>query len=340
MMRFYALKERNPAVQEFVNTNRHRNIFQTFDLFEVYKESRNHYPFCFALEKNDGLFAAVIFGVTTKYFAWPVSNLTARAIITGGPLLENDDRDTLDLLLKALRREIGGRNIIIQFRNLWNWGELKNVFEDNGFAYKAHLDILIKLGMNKELIEQINKNKRRNVTKTLNKGTQVIQINNAEEFRCSVNLIKKTYKRIFLPLPDETLFYEAFRQLSEKGFLKVFVAKTGTRIIGTRLELIFDGTIYDWYAGSDPEFNNLYPNDLLVFQILDWGNQSFSQFDFGGAGKPNVPYGVRDYKLNFGGELVENGRFELVTRNFLFRLMSLAYFLNRKIKSWFNHHTP
>ena len=35
-------------------------------------------------------------------------------------------------------------------------------------------------------------------------------------------------------------------------------------------------------------------------------------FDFGGAGKPVVHYGVRDYKMKFGGKLVNYGRLTLV----------------------------
>ena len=37
---------------------------------------------------------------------------------------------------------------------------------------------------------------------------------------------------------------------------------------------------------------------------------------FGGAGKPDKPYGVRDYKLKFGGQLVNWGRFEKVHKPF------------------------
>jgi serine/alanine adding enzyme len=30
--------------------------------------------------------------------------------------------------------------------------------------------------------------------------------------------------------------------------------------------------------------------------------------DFGGAGRPNEPYGVRDFKAKYGGRLVDFGR--------------------------------
>jgi hypothetical protein len=43
-------------------------------------------------------------------------------------------------------------------------------------------------------------------------------------------------------------------------------------------------------------------------------------FDTMGAGKPGVPYGVRDFKLRFGGDLVEHGRFLHINKPTLYRL--------------------
>jgi lipid II:glycine glycyltransferase (peptidoglycan interpeptide bridge formation enzyme) len=47
-------------------------------------------------------------------------------------------------------------------------------------------------------------------------------------------------------------------------------------------------------------------------------------FDFMGAGNPNQPYGVRDYKEKFGGKLVEHGRYRKITKPFLFILGKIS----------------
>jgi dTDP-D-glucose 4,6-dehydratase len=50
-------------------------------------------------------------------------------------------------------------------------------------------------------------------------------------------------------------------------------------------------------------------NELLKWHILHWGAENgYRVYDFGGAGKPDEPYGVRDFKAKFGGELVNFGR--------------------------------
>ena len=101
----------------------------------------------------------------------------------------------------------------------------------------------------------------------------------------------------------------------------MFGAFDDAELIGVRLELCYKGLIYDWYAGSDDQFKNRYPNDFLPFHILFWGKENgFDKFDFGGAGKPDKPYGVREHKLKFGGELVNFGRYEKIksTHNHVF----------------------
>ena len=48
---------------------------------------------------------------------------------------------------------------------------------------------------------------------------------------------------------------------------------------------------------------------MIPWEVFKWGKKNdFSIFDFGGAGKPNIPCGVRDYKKVWG-DFVNYGRF-------------------------------
>jgi len=105
------------------------------------------------------------------------------------------------------------------------------------------------------------------------------------------------------------------------GFLKAFGAFYDDKPIGARLELCFRDVVYDWYAGSDLRYKNRYPNDYLPYNIMLWGKDNgYRLFDFGGAGKPGVPYGVRDHKIKFGGDMVEFGRFQKVNDRVVYKL--------------------
>jgi len=48
-------------------------------------------------------------------------------------------------------------------------------------------------------------------------------------------------------------------------------------------------------------------------------------FDFMGVGIPNRPYGVRDFKSKFGGELVNYGRFGRRNSKILYVISELGF---------------
>jgi lipid II:glycine glycyltransferase (peptidoglycan interpeptide bridge formation enzyme) len=134
-------------------------------------------------------------------------------------------------------------------------------------------------------------------------------------------------------MPDKGFFNTSYNELAQKGILKTFVAIFDNQIIATRMVLCFNQTIYDWYAGASEKHMDKYPNDFLPWKIIEWGIENgYKTFDFGGAGKPGVPYGVRDFKMKFGGGLVEFGRFEKVHKPLLMKMGKFVMFIYKKIK--------
>ena len=70
---------------------------------------------------------------------------------------------------------------------------------------------------------------------------------------------------------------------------------------------------------------------MLTWGILEWGAKNgYSLYDFGGAGKPDEKYGVRDFKAKFGGELVNFGRNICVHSPRLLKISKLGYQLLRR----------
>ena len=53
-------------------------------------------------------------------------------------------------------------------------------------------------------------------------------------------------------------------------------------------------------------------------------------YDFGGAGKPDEEYGVRDFKAKFGGELVCYGRNTCVHAPVLLQFSRFGYDILRR----------
>lgn len=318
----------------FVVNHENSNIFQTSDYYNVHKNQQGSTPFGYAVTENQHI-AGIVIGVIYENYFPPVHFFTRRAVILGGPLVLSGRNDVLEFMLKKLISQLRKKCVYVQFRNLSDITQFRQIFEKSGFIYEDHLDIIHNLNKPAEEIKlKISKNKRGNINKSRNKGAFVREISDLSEFRKGINLIRGTYKRVGLPLPDDDFFINAHRQLSDNEILKTFGAFYQDVLIGVRMELCFNGMIYDWYAGADENYKSLYPNDLLPYSILMWGHENgFYTFDFGGAGKPDVPYGVREHKLKFGGELVNYGRYELVNQKLIMSFSKLAFWLLKKIKS-------
>jgi serine/alanine adding enzyme len=70
--------------------------------------------------------------------------------------------------------------------------------------------------------------------------------------------------------------------------------------------------LYEWFiAGLDKEMNSIgiYPSVLVTWAAIEYASQhKIKQFNFMGAGSPHDNYGVRDFKKQFGGEMMDVGR--------------------------------
>ena len=316
----------------FVNDNINGNIFQTIYYYDLLSSEKKNIPFAYGV-LEDGEILGIIVGAIESNLRMPFHLLTRRLIIRGGPLLKDDNEERVRFLLTNMILSVGSECIFLQIRNLWPTQNLRNIFQELKFNYTPHLDIIIDLQRDNEtIISSISKNKRGNINKSKNKGTVFKEITDFLGYKQAIKLLQVTYRRVKLPLPSPEFFVHAFVNLTPQNILKVFAAYYNNEMIGVRLELCYKNLIYDWYAGSDENHKNKYPNDFLPYHILLWGKaNNYKYFDFGGAGKPGIPYGVRDHKMKFGGELVEFGRYERINNNLLFKLGRIGIKLRRKI---------
>ena len=113
--------------------------------------------------------------------------------------------------------------------------------------------------------------------------------------------------------------------------IKILAAKVNDTIIGALCLLIHKDVLYYWYTGTLREYSAYRCNDLLVWHSLELGQRGgYRIFDFGGGGKPDEEYGVRDFKLKFGGEQVNFGRNVCVHAPQKLKLSQAGYQLMRR----------
>ena len=296
---------------DFVIKNPHGNIFHTPKMYDVYLNTKKYYPLGFFAFKGNRL-VGVLIVLIQKELPGMAGYFTARAIIRGGPVIDRNESGVLKTLLESYNKAIKHKVVYSEFRNMNYSEDFKDVFGQLGYKFEDHLDIHINLDRKyQELMKDVKKGRKRNLKKSINKGTEFYELNSKNEIKEAYSLIKETYQRIKKPFPDLSHFLALYNFLSPHDNIKFFVVKDSEdNMIGFRTILCFKNLMYDYYAGSSRKASNKYPNDVCVLKTLEWGcNSNYTLFDFGGAGKPNEEYKVRDFKLTFGGELKNFGRF-------------------------------
>ena len=328
--------ESNDSLLGFNTLNNNEiSIFQSKEIFQVWKKTKNYKPFFTIIENDKGEVIASLLAVIQKEHNGFLGHFSSRSIIIGKPIYPNNELSILDELLKTYNKHIHNKAIYSQFRNLSAYSQHeKEIFDKNGFFYEAHLDIIHKLDNPIDVqFAALHKGRRKNIRRAERAEVAFREILSEKEFIKAYDLVVSTYNRVKLPMPNKNLFTESYRQLSEQNILKTFVAISNDEIIGCRMVLCYGDIVYDWYAGASDKHLDKYPNDFLPWKVMEWGsNNGYKIFDFGGAGKPNLAYGVRDHKLKFGGELVEFGRFEKVHNKFLMKVGELGLKLYKFIK--------
>lgn len=320
--------------KKLISSLKSDSVLYNENFLYAHRNTKKHTPFVYGIDQNDEL-EGLIAGILIRDFTWPISILTSRAIVYGNPIIKDNDPNKLEFLLTNFCSAIKYKAIYTQVRpSIALKPNLAEIFLQKGFKYHPHLNISIDLELPiDQILNRISKNKRRNIVKSTNKGVTFRRVNDLSDFVNSLITIKSTYKRIKLPLPHEHYFIELFKELNPTNNMIPFVAEYEGKIIGTRIMICSGSIIYDWYAGALNEHANKYTNDFLIVKILIWASQNgYSKFDFGGAGSPNKPYGVREHKMKFGGELYEVGRYQIVHQKLLYSIGRLGLFIFKRLQ--------
>lgn len=284
---------------------------------------------------EDSKVAGILVSVIQREYRGFLGQLTARSVIWGGPLACSNSNEIVSLLLREYNLKVRRQALFSQFRNLSDQNSFSGEFKQNGYIFVEHLNVVIDTGKDKDALwGGIHPTRRKQINRSQRRGVESVQddpADNAILTRC-YSILKNTYRSAGLPLPGIVYFINAVREFGKNNELKLFTARHESEIIGFRMVLCFKDVVYDWYAASSRDHLDKYPNDLLPWTILCWAKDNgFRKFDFGGAGKPGVEYGVRDYKVKFGGELVNFGRYMLVHRKLLYTVIITLFNIRRRI---------
>lgn len=332
---FYIERELDPVCwREMASTNPSANIFHTPEMFRVFEEASRHYPACWAVVDGSGYPLALFLPVRVSILDGAFQRLSTRAVSYGGALWDPSDegRRALACLLREYKHHGIDAAMFTELRNHTDTTEIQQVLEESGFAFENHLNYLVDLTQSEdELWRRISRSGRRSIRVAEKKGVQIEDVINPEQVSEAYAILRAIYSRVNVPLPDQSLFEAAFRELHPKGMLKLTLARIDGRAIATVFNLIYKDKLYSWYGGSKRTIEPYFAIELLDWNAMRWAKeQGIGVFDFGGAGKPEESYGPRDYKAKFGGELVNYGRNVHVHAPRMLCVSQFSYQLMRK----------
>jgi serine/alanine adding enzyme len=318
---------------DFVTAHPDGNVFATPDYCKLMLSFDKIHPYAIALMEAEEI-TGVLCGILYKEYKGILGLISSRLVIMGGPLVKDNDPARAGQLISEMDRLASRKCIYTQYRNLLDVSCFSDLFKKNKYDFEEHLNILVDLTKPREQLWKEAHVKRRNeIKRGEKKGSIVLEVTDPENFRVSYDILNEVYHRAKLPLPDFDYFEKTWNTLSEKKLFRCFGAFYEDRLIGTMYVLCFKETLYDWYAGSYRSDYDKNPNDIIPWNIFLWGKENgYHRFDFGGAGKPGVPYGVRDYKKQFGGEFVNFGRYTRIYNPFLFRIATAGFRIYQAIK--------
>lgn len=307
--------------------------FQSRDFLRFFNSLENSRAEMFEISEGGIVQASCV--VTVQREKGIKSYFSSRAIIYGGPILMPGKTEACKNLLMKVEKALRNKVIYIETRNLCDFSGFSHVFTSAGWHYTSYLNFRIHLqGKSMDgLLAAMKYNRRREIKMSVKEGALYREANGMEEVRALYLILKELYdKRVGLPLPDLEYFENLFR--SPIG--KVFIVRHNDRIIGGSFCFYYEGkdifTLY--YCGLRDYNKKIFPTHLAVAAAMQFGIENgLNCLDLMGAGKPGEEYGVRNYKSEFGGELVEYGRYLKVCRPLLYRIGKTGVHLLKKMRS-------
>jgi len=306
--------------------------FQTPEFYELYNSVEGFSADVFAVEQEGKLTSLVV--VTLQKEHGIKEYFSRRGIVYGGILISENNEESLKFLLKHLNNFYRNQLIYIEIRNNFDYSILKSAFQLNNFNYQPHFNVQLKTENTsmEAILSNMKYNRRREINISFKEGAEVNEAQNENEVIALFDILKDLYTtKVKLPLPNLNYFIGLYK--SKIG--KVFIVKHHNKVIGGSFCIFHQGmsinTLY--YAGIRNYHKKIFPTHLAIMGVTEFAiRNNLKMVDFMGAGKPGKEYGVRDYKLEFGGELLEHGRYLKIINPILYNIGKLGLKLLAKIK--------
>ena len=297
-------------------------VFATSEGFEVFP--------LFALSGTEVVAAAI--PVLVKIRSPLFERFTNRLIMYASPLHLETPQGTagMRLIMERAKTILRSKGLFLEVRNSERFPGNPSDPAVHGFEYIPYQNYLVDLSQGLEpLWSSYSSFTRNHIRKSEKKGATIRRVHD-DELDAVIGLVERLYERKRIPIINPSIFRNAFSMLTATGNIRIMVLEAQSKVVAVRMSLNYGGTVLDWYAASDSEFNALYPNEVLTWDSIKWGAENgYQVFDFGGGAIKGQEYGPAKFKEKFGGMLVEFGRYRYYPHRWLYRIAKKVYAAGR-----------
>lgn len=304
--------------------------FQTSYFYNLLSQIPGYYATVYAIAEDEDINALCI--ITIQKERGIKGYFSRRAIVYGGPILYDKSDKYLEFLVQSILKDLRRRTIYFEIRNYFDYKFCNHIYQISGFQWLPYLNVRLNLTGRSidEVLSSMKYNRRREIKMSLEGDAYYREAENSSEVEQLYGILQKLYRtKVKLPLPDLIFFETLFR--SPIG--KTFVVIHNNMIIGGAFCLFSENSgIYTmYYCGLRDYDKKIFPTHLGILAAIDFGIKNNHTFiDFMGAGRNDEEYGVRKYKQEFGGELVEFGRYLKINNRLLYFIGRYGLKLMRK----------
>ena len=305
--------------RELIKCSPFSSYFQSPEFYDFYSTLSFLDVFGWAVFDRENRLQGLVCGYTIADGGLFKRYFSRRAIIQGGVLLRDGaSEDVVRELLSMLRKELRDKAIYVEVRNSYDYSVYSKAFSEEGFSYQPHLNYIVETSLTiDEIRARYDRDRRRELRRVEDIGLKAEFSYSTVDMEAFYAILSHNYRnKIKKPLFCKEFFLKAL----ESEHYRFMVIRFNGRVVGGNLFLAYGDRLYGLFIASE-ETNSSYISISLIDSVIDVANkEGFCLFDFMGAGSPDKPYGVRDFKAKFGGRLIEFGRFVFVSNRFLYCL--------------------
>jgi hypothetical protein len=277
------------------------HVFQSSAWARVLNHSYGHQPIYIAAFDGPGARAAIpIMEVTSSLtgkrgVSLPFSDFCP-------PLLFSDlDPEAVFSSILELGRQRGWKSLLLR-------GSRHSSLESSASCYLHSIDLT---RSETELLERCASSVRRAVRKAQHNGIEVERSTSREALLTFYRLHSRSRRRHGLP-PQPWKFFERIHQeFMIPGNGSIFSAKVGSQTVAAAVFLSLNDKVLYKFAASDFSFQNLRPNNLLLWEAIRfYSKQGVRRLDLGRTDFRDQ--GLRRFKLGWGSteELLPYHRYD------------------------------